>query len=1172
MTQSHTNPRPVQLHVIHDLGGGSAKWLQDFGRADTERTNLVLRSFTHDRSAGTGIALFASPDAAQPIKSWSFSSRIVATVPAHEEYRRALDEIVRDHRVGAVIVSSVIGHSLDVLDTGLPTLVVNHDYFPYCPAITLHFEELCREGGGPFVDFVPQDRAAVRARFLEAVRRPNVTMVVPSRSVQDNLARLNPAFGEARFAVIPHGYGEPLVPKSVREPAADERLRVMVFGQLSEDKGLELLEAALPELTRFAEVYLVGAREVGELFRGKPHVHVVAQYEFSELPGHVAAINPHVGLLMSVVAETFSYALSELWMLRIPVAATRVGAFAERIRDRETGFLFEPKAEAMWRTLEGIDLDREALARVRRNIAAWKPASAREMVSEYHRLLPDSASRAVVPEPPKLPFHDADATPEQAIATQAFTVAEMWKQVKSAHLQAAIINEARSRSEEAARRAAEHHARDREKLVKGIEGLAGEVAERDAGLIDRDQTITHLRNELEHRTSVLNLRDAQIDELHASTSWRISSPVRVLGRAVRKVKSAARISGWLLKDPRDWPQKARRVREAWGRGGWQEAKKALVGLHLGDPTRKDLWLEYRRCFEKEVRPRVLEAIARMEVRPLISVLVPTYNTREDVLVQMLESVKGQLYADWELCIADDASTEPHVRRILEQYAKEDGRITVHFGKENRGVSHASNRALERATGDWVVLLDHDDLLEEQALFRIAQAAIEEDPDFIYSDEALITPDGATVRRYAYRPAFSLEHLRSHPYIVHLVAFRTSMMRDIGGFDESLRISQDYDLILRAAERAKTITHIPEILYRWRIHGGSSGADRKRQVMDTSRGILQRHLERSGDAGRMQDGERFNLFEARYPLAEGLRVAVVIPTKNHGDLLKQCIDSIRATVKDVACDIVVVDHESDDPATRQYLLSLGDTAKVLRYEGVFNFSAINNFAVSKLGSAYSHYLFCNNDIEAIEAGWLERMLELAQQPTIGIVGAMLFYPDRKHLQHAGVCVGMYGAAEHYGKWLRFPDDPVEPELMRVNREVSAVTAACMLMRADAFAEVKGFDETIAVGFGDVDLCLRTGERGYRVIMCPHARLVHHESYTRGASRGIDPHPKDSALFRLKWKEVVRVGDPFYNPGYSNEHTHWPVKQPLNCTYDVRRRIARRDVPNGRVRLAFSKPAA
>ena len=247
-------------------------------------------------------------------------------------------------------------------------------------------------------------------------------------------------------------------------------------------------------------------------------------------------------------------------------------------------------------------------------------------------------------------------------------------------------------------------------------------------------------------------------------------------------------------------------------------------------------------------------------------------------------------------------------------------------------------------------------------------------------------------------------------------------------------------------------------------------------------------------------------------------------------------------------------------------------RILRYEGVFNFSAINNFAVAQVGEGYSHYLFCNNDIEAIEGGWLERMLELGQQPSIGIVGATLFYPDRKSIQHAGVCVGLFGAAEHYGKWLRYPDDPLEPgfgELLQVNREVAAVTAACLLIRAEAFREVSGFDEAIAVGFGDVDLCLRVGSRGYRVVMSPYARLVHHESYTRGTST-VDPHPRDSALYQLKWKALLKAGDPFYSPGLSPVSTHWALKLPLNCSFAITRRIARRDAQTGRETLSFSAP--
>jgi GT2 family glycosyltransferase len=580
----------------------------------------------------------------------------------------------------------------------------------------------------------------------------------------------------------------------------------------------------------------------------------------------------------------------------------------------------------------------------------------------------------------------------------------------------------------------------------------------------------------------------------------------------------------------------------------------------------DAWAEYRDTLAREVLPRIRHEAAQMANPPRISILVATYNPPHDMFHQMLESVRAQVYPHWELCVADDGSTQPHVRRLLDEYAAADPRIRVRYGEANRGVAHASNRALEMAQGSHVVLMDHDDLIEEHALFRVAQAIVEEDPDFFYSDEALVTHDRDEVRRYAFRPAFSLEYLRSHPYIVHLVGFRAELARTVGGFNEDLRISQDYDLVLRLVERARTITHLPEILYRWRIHGASAGIARQEQVMEVSRGVLQRHLQRCGVVGEARDGPSFNLFDIRYPLQPGLRVAIVIPTRNRGDLLKQCVDSIRRTVREVAYDIVVVDHESDEPATRQYLESIAAEVRILRHEGPFNFSRINNQAVARLAGAYTHYLFCNNDIEAHEEGWLERMVELGQHPDVGAVGALLFYGDRNTIQHAGVCVGLFGAAEHYGKTVRFPDEQVEPgfnELLRVNHEVAAVTAACMLMRRDCFEEIGGFDEQIAVGFGDVDLCLKAGQHGFRILFCPHARLIHHESATRGTST-VDPHPADSAYYRLKWKKVLDDGDPFYSPSLSYKSTRWALRRPLPCSYDIRRRVTRRDAATGRLR--------
>jgi GT2 family glycosyltransferase len=300
------------------------------------------------------------------------------------------------------------------------------------------------------------------------------------------------------------------------------------------------------------------------------------------------------------------------------------------------------------------------------------------------------------------------------------------------------------------------------------------------------------------------------------------------------------------------------------------------------------------------------------------------------------------------------------------------------------------------------------------------------------------------------------------------------------------------------------------------------------------------------------------------------VGIVIPTKNHGELLRQCVDTIQSTVKDVDYELIVVDHDSSDPATVAYLQSLEGKAQVLRHKGEFNFSVINNRAIARAQGRFTHYLLCNNDIEAFEAGWLERMVELGQHPSVGVVGAQLLYPDRRSIQHAGVLVGAFCAAEHYAKRVRFGEDVIEPgfaELLLLNHEVAAVTAACMLIRKDAFDAVHGFDETIKVGFGDVDLCLRVLQAGYRVLFCPHARLVHHESYTRGTTLH-DPHPEDSALFRIKWRPMLDIGDPYYHPSWSVTSSNWDIAKPLPYKAKLRRRIVDLDHHTGRQAISIS----
>lgn len=636
-----------------------------------------------------------------------------------------------------------------------------------------------------------------------------------------------------------------------------------------------------------------------------------------------------------------------------------------------------------------------------------------------------------------------------------------------------------------------------------------------------------------------------------------------LRRLPHKLRQLSRSLYLLFSEPRQLSGNSRKLWRAWREGGTSLLKHQL--LSLGHPEAPavaptDSWQQYQQRLDSEVLPQLRQEIAALQHTVTISILVPTYNTPPDMLAAMIESVQNQVYPHWELCIADDASPDPQVRQLLQNYAKKDQRIRLHLSPQNRGVSHASNQALALATSPFVVLLDHDDLLQPQAIYRVAQSVLSDDPDMLYSDEVLVDASGSSVLQYFHRPAFSPEYLRSHPYIVHLVGFRTALLRDLGGFDEQLRISQDYDLILRVSERARTIVHIPEILYQWRTHTASAGHEKMAQVMETSTHILQRHLDRSGIAGTAKPGVSFNFFQAHHHIGDKQRVAIIIPTKNYGELVRQCIDSIRATVKHVDYDLILIDHESSDPASLNYFDTLKNngTATVLRYQGPFNFSSINNWAVQQLTREYSHYLFCNNDIEALDEGWLEQMLAQCQDPSVGMVGAQLLYPDRTSIQHAGVCVGAFGIAEHYGKFLKLPPDRVDTAFMGrliCTHEVSAVTAACLLMRKQTFDAIGGYDEKLAVGFGDVDLCLRTLEQGWRILYCPQVTLVHHESISRGKAEGYDPHPEDSALFSSRWRDWLDAGDPYFHPAFSLTHTCWLVQSPMPCTATISRRIWR-----------------
>ncbi|MGD1851382.1 MAG: glycosyltransferase [Cyanophyceae cyanobacterium] len=522
----------------------------------------------------------------------------------------------------------------------------------------------------------------------------------------------------------------------------------------------------------------------------------------------------------------------------------------------------------------------------------------------------------------------------------------------------------------------------------------------------------------------------------------------------------------------------------WRREGASGVGEKILDKLFPDRPKPDDWNQYKFGLRPPIRRQFQRRLNRLDNPPRLSIIMPVYNTPERWLREAIASVESQLYPHWELCIVDDASPKDHVVKVLEEISKADHRIRVQRRKKKGGISAASNDALAMATGEYIVLMDHDDVIPEHALFRVAEVIRQDNPDFFYSDEALVTPDGDVIQ-FMFRPAFSLELLRSHPYIVHLVGFRRSLLENIKGFRPFLTVSQDYDLILRASEQAERISHIPEILYLWRQHDTSTGHDRKSQVMEISQDLLSEHLQRSGEAGSISTSFRFNFFQVQYPIEKPVKVAIIIPTKNCGHLVKQCLDSFKKYKGIVDYEIVLINHQSDDQESINYFNSIRDRHTILYYEGPFNFSAINNWAVAQIphhfDEPFTHYLFCNNDIEAIEMGWLDRMVEYGQKEDVGIVGAKLLYPDGISIQHAGVCVGMHGMAEHFAKFMhdRLPNGEQEPGYVGAliaSHELSSVSAACLLMRRDAFEVVNGYDETLAVGFGDVDLCLRTRALG------------------------------------------------------------------------------------------------
>jgi O-antigen biosynthesis protein len=591
-----------------------------------------------------------------------------------------------------------------------------------------------------------------------------------------------------------------------------------------------------------------------------------------------------------------------------------------------------------------------------------------------------------------------------------------------------------------------------------------------------------------------------------------------------------------------------------GLGGVKQRVGYITKRLVNDPgslsrNNYQRWVRRYDTLTEEVRSAIRGSIAELASNPRISVVMPTWNPKIEWLLEAVNSVRNQIYPHWQLCIADDASSDPRVREALERLAREDGRIKVVFREANGHISAASNSALELATGDWVALLDHDDVLPEHALALVAQAIVSNPGvGLIYSDEDKIDESGQRLNPY-FKSDWNLELFRSQNMISHLGVYRRDLVDRVGGFRIGLEGSQDYDLALRCIELlgADQIVHIPRVLYHWRIHAESTAASAsvKSYAQEAGLNALREHLRRTGIAGEVELTP-FLLYRVHYSVPNPPpRVILIIPTRNGLELIRQCIRSITEKTTYSNYEILIVDNGSDDPGTLEYFRSLAANplVRILRDDRPFNYSALNNRAV---GFATGDFVcLVNNDIEVITPGWLDEMVGIAVQPGVGAVGACLWFPDDT-LQHGGVTTGMHGLAAHAHRNLS-RGNPGYFGRAVATQVLSAVTAACLLVRKSVYLEVGGLnEEDLSVAFNDVDFCLKLREAGYRNVWTPFAELYHHES----ATRGVEDTPEKKARFsreviymRKRWGALLDE-DPFYNPNLTLDRPDcslaWPPR--------------------------------
>ena len=567
----------------------------------------------------------------------------------------------------------------------------------------------------------------------------------------------------------------------------------------------------------------------------------------------------------------------------------------------------------------------------------------------------------------------------------------------------------------------------------------------------------------------------------------------------------------------------------------QKPKGFFHRLFHKEPEKTDdyeQWILKHRPDKKTLRKQKKTVFQK---KPLISIVVPLYQTPEPYLRELIDSVKAQSYENWQLCLAD-GSPDDRLKGFLDRNYGKENRIVYRKLEQNGGISVNTNEAVMLATGEYLMLCDHDDTLEPDALYEITKAINEKDaPDVLYTDEDKVSMDGKHYFDPNFKPDYNLFRLRENNYICHIFVVKKALTDRVGLLRTEFDGAQDYDFIFRCCEEADKVVHIPKVLYHWRCHMDSTAADpeSKAYAYQAGRRAIKEHYQRMGIDASVEMTERPGWYRSYVKIQDNPKISIIIPNKDHIEDLELCLFSLtkRSTYKNY--EILIVENNSEKPETFEYYKKLPDRypkVKVLTWEKEFNYSAINNFAAKQAEGVY--LLFLNNDVEILTPQWMEEMLQICQQKDVAITGAKLYYPDDT-IQHAGVVLGLGGIAGHIMCKASREDPGYFGRTVTV-QEISAVTAACMMIRTEDFWNAGGFDETFQVAFNDIDLCMKVRAAGKKIVFTPYAELYQYES----KSRGLEDTPekqfrfdKEVKAFEAKWSEQLAKGDPYYSPNLS-----------------------------------------